>query len=125
MGTCTRSPTIIGYSQEIETRTMTMIYSIQWKLAPCQNGGIVQYQIQFSESCNSTQPTNQLSDKSSTSAQITVVQCAGQRCYIRIRAELLNGLFSDYSTCVQINNNQLENESELQIIIIMHDCIAS
>ena len=104
---CTRAPTIVGYFRH--HGSLTMSYNITWKSAPCQDGSIIRYQIQFTENCSSTEPFNLFVDNHSTSTQI---ECASQDCYIRIRAELLDGLFSDFSTCVLMNNHIVENKSK-------------
>ena len=74
---------------------------------------IVQYEVQFTESCLSSQPLTVLTGNNRTSATVVIPSCSVTDCYARVRAELTDGTFTDYSACVLINNQLTEYQSEL------------
>lgn len=109
-GTCTRSPSVIGYSRP--HGVLVSSYKFTWKSARCNDDGIVQYQIQFTESCSTMQPVTVLTGNNRTSTIVVIPSCAATDCYFRVRAELTDGSFTDYSTCAVISNQFLEHESK-------------
>ena len=110
-GICTNPPSVTGYSRPHGTSVSS--YKFTWKSARCQDGSILQYQLQFAESCSITLPVTLITGNNATSTTVVIPACSATDCYVRIRAELRDGSFTDFSTCVQINNQFVEYEREL------------
>ena len=107
-GICTSPPSVTGYSRPHGISVSS--YKFTWKSARCQDGSILQYQLQFTESCSTTLPVILITGSNKTSTIVVIPSCSAMDCYVRVRAELSDGSFTDYSTCVLINNQFVEYE---------------
>lgn len=108
---CTRSPFITGYSRPYGASVS--LFEFTWKSAACNDGSVLQYQLQYADSCSTRLPVTILTGNNKTSTTIAIPSCAAMDCYIRIRAELNDGSFTDYSSCVLISNPLfMENQSK-------------
>ena len=108
--TCTRSPTITGYSRP--HGISIPLYNFTWQPSNCHFRGIIQYQFQFIESCPTITPTTILTGSNKTTKTISIQHCNSGNCYMRIRAEVSDGSVTDYSPCVLINSQLLTVESK-------------
>ena len=87
-------------------------YKVTWKSFGCHDGSIVQYQVQYTESCSTTQPVTILTGNNKTSTTVVIPSCSVTDCYVRVRAVLTDGSFTYYSPCVAINNQMNVYSSE-------------
>ena len=90
-------------------------YNIAWKFtASCvENADVIQYQIQFVEDCLTRRIVTVSTGSNKTTALIVIPSCTDESCYVRVRAELSDTSFTDYSPCVRINNSLMEYESKI------------
>ena len=110
---CTRSPSIIGYSWTRPHGASVSLFEFTLKSAACNNGSILQYQLQYTESCSARLPATILTGNNKTSTTVAIPSCTAMDCYVRVRAELSDGSFTDYSSCALINNQLfMENHSK-------------
>lgn len=107
--TCTRIPKITGIYRY--RGILVPVYNVTWQSFSCQFRDITQYQIQFAERCPVTGVMTLSTGSNQTSAVISIPSCEIGRCYVRVRAQLLNGSFSDYSACVLITHQLFQHES--------------
>ena len=115
--TCTRSPSITGYSRP--NGASVSLFKFILKSAACNNGSILQYQLQYAESCSRRLPATILTGNNKTSAIVAIPSCTPMDCYVRVRAELSDGSFTDYSPCIVIIN-QLVMQSKYNSIVTFH-----
>ena len=108
--TCTRSPTITGYSRS--HGILISLYNFTWQPSNYHFRGITHYQFQFIETCPTSAPSTLLTGSNKTTTIISIQQCTVGNCYMRIRAELSDGSVTDYSPCVPINSQLLVVESK-------------
>jgi hypothetical protein len=87
-------------------------YNLTWQPASCNVGNIIQYKIQFVESCAATQPLTIQTGNNKTTALIVVPFCADTGCYLRISAQLNDLTQTEYSPCMLINDTFVEHESK-------------
>ena len=95
------------------------IYNLTWQPAVCNMDNIVQYRIQFVESCTATQPVTIQTGNNKTTTLIAVPSCADTGCYLRINAQLSDSSHTEYSPCMLINGSFVEQESKLLVSIIL------
>ena len=88
-----------------------LTYNITWRSASCNRASIIQYQIQVARGCTtgSTQ-TQTLTGNNETTALLVILSCE-MNCYLRIRAEMSGSSYTDYSACIIINDQLMQNES--------------
>lgn len=110
-GTCTRSPIFIGYSRP--HGVSVSVYNITWQSLSCHAGSITQYEVNFFGNCSTTPPVSLFTGSNKTSALIVSTHCLIGGCYVRIRGELIDGSFTDYSPCVLIDNQLQQLTSKL------------
>ena len=103
---CTRAPVITGYYRYSEITVP--VYNITWQLQGCH---IAQYQVQFVGSCNMTDVATLSTGSNRTTAVISIPACEVGKCYVRVRAQLMNGSFTAYSLCVLIKQHLVLVES--------------
>ena len=60
-----------------------------------------------------TVPVTVITGSNTTSTTVVIPSCSSIDCYVRVRAELRDGSFTDYSTCVLIKNQFVEHERKL------------
>lgn len=123
--TCTRSPIITGYTRPHGT----LVYNFTWKLSTCHSN-INQFEIQFVESCSITQPVTVSTGNNRTTTLIVIPSCAASGCYVRVRAEMTDQMFTNYSPCVFLTSNFPEHKRKCclhnnynDIVIIYIHCI--
>lgn len=85
-------------------------YNLTWQSAACDS--VVQYQIQVAGGCTtgSTQPLTILTGNTKMTALLIIPSC-NMNCYLRIRAEMSDSSYTDYSSCVIIDNHLMEHQS--------------
>ena len=85
-----------------------------WKSAACNDGSILQYQLQYAESCSTILPVTIQTGNNKTSTTVAIPpSCTATDCYVRVRAQLNDGRFTDNSSCVLISNQLfIENQSK-------------
>ena len=110
-GTCTRSPILVGYSRP--HGVSVSVYNITWQSLSCHAGSIAQYEVNFFGNCSTTPPVSLFMGSNKTTTLIVSPHCVTGGCYVRMRGELIDGSFTDYSPCVFIDNQLLHFESKL------------
>ena len=110
-GSCTRAPVITGYSRPYAV-ALVMTYNLTWQSPACNRASIIQYQIQIVGGCTtgSAKPLTILTGNNKTTTLLITPSC-DMGCYLRIRAEMSDTLYTDYSSCAIINNQLMEHES--------------
>lgn len=106
---CT-TPAITGYYRPHGIAVST--YMFTWKSARCDSGDVVQYEIQFTQSCSTLQPVAVLTGSNMTTATVAIISCSMDGCYARVRGEFFDGSFTEYSRCVLIDSQLIAYESE-------------
>ena len=104
-GTCTRSPLLTGYSRP--HGASISVYNLTWQSLSCHSGSIAQYQVNFVGNCSTTPPVSLFTGSNRTTILIVSPHCLLGGCYVRVRGELTDGSFTEYSPCVVINNQLL------------------
>ena len=87
-------------------------YNLTWQSAACDSASVVQYQIQVAGGCTtgSTQPLTILTGNTKMTALLIIPSC-NMNCYLRIRAKMSDSSYTDYSSCVIIDNHLMEHQS--------------
>ena len=62
------------------------------------------------------QPVTVHTGSNKTSTEIVIASCAEDGCYVRVRAELSNSVYSPYSVCVRIHNDFIQTERKLIMV---------
>lgn len=117
---CTRSPpTVVGYSKHQLQGMSTPSYKFTWRLERCNSEDIIQFEVQFTGSCSTIPPVTVSARSNDTSVVISIPSCEEGNCYVRIRAELSDGFFTEYSACALINNQFFEHRSKHTCMVFL------
>ena len=103
VNTCSSAPIITGYFRYPGHGILVSLYNFTWQSLDCHSS-IAQYQIEFVETCSMTPVMAYSTGSNQTSAVISFSSCEGGNCYARVRAELNDGSFTEYSLCVLIKH---------------------
>ena len=124
-GICTSSPILTGYSRPHGESTSV---NLTWQSLSCHSGSIMQYEVNFFGNCSTTPSVSLFTGSTNTSILINYPYCIIGGCYVRVRGELIDGLFTDYSPCVFIDNQLLHFESKIiqslisSMVMILSGC---
>ena len=116
--TCTQPPIFTGYSRP--HGASLSLYNLTWQARSCHAGSIIQYEVNFVGNCSAMTPVSLFTGSNETTILIVSPHCVTGGCYVRVRGEMVDRSFTEYSPCVLINDQLLPHfESELECIVLV------
>lgn len=111
---CTSSPKIT-YVNRLSVSNASLFFS--WNPPTCYENRVSRYEIQFIESCRSSAISVNSSQNRTVTSLINLSLCDADECFVRIRGELNNQLFTPFSSCVLLNQITLTHYTVGELIV--------